>query len=88
MPSARTRQQSVKNTRLIAVNELGQRIGEYHPNAKWSDEDVNQVLELRDEGLGYKRIVKATGIPRRTVRDICGGRIRCQYADRWKRVAV
>lgn len=87
MSPMRTRQ-SIKNTKLVAVNEHGARIGEDHPLAKWTNEQVDLVFELRDQGWGYKRIVNATGMPKRTVRDICNGRRRCQYPDRWKRVVV
>jgi len=83
----RTRR-TTKDTKLVPVNALGSRIGEDHPNAKWTNEQVDLVFELRDKGWGYKRIVNATGMPKRTVRDICNGRRRCQYADHWKRVPV
>jgi len=72
----------------VAVNGDGRRIGESHPNSKWTDAQVYVVQRLYDEGLGYTRISRITRIPRRTVRDICNGRLRCQRADRVVRVAV
>lgn len=71
-------------TALVAVNEKGLRIGKTHPRAKYSDSEIDLVLELRDEGLGYKRIAKKLEMPIRTVRDICNGRRRCQTAARFR----
>ncbi|MFV0680000.1 hypothetical protein [Ottowia sp.] len=61
-----------------SFNERGWRIGQMHPRALYTDREVELVLELRDEGWGYKRIAKKMEMPRRTVRDICSARIRCQ----------
>ena len=74
--------------KTVAVNERGLRIGEDHPNARYTDGEVTMVLELRDEGWGYKRIAKALEMPKSTVRDICTGRRRCQCPATWKRVRV
>lgn len=76
------------NVRLVAVNELGARIGEDHPNAKYPNGLIDLVLALRDEGWGYKLICRVAQMPKRTVRDICNGRRRCQRPDRLKRVRV
>lgn len=78
----------IMKEKLVAVNELGQRIGEDHPNARHTNGVVQMVLRLHDEGFGYKRIARAMQMPRRTVRDICNGKRRCQYPDKWKRVRV
>lgn len=74
--------------KTVAVNERGLRIGEDHPNARYTDGEVAMVLELRDEGWGYKRIAKALEMPKSTVRDICTGRRRCQCPTTWKRVRI
>lgn len=50
--------------------------GQEHPRARYTDREVELVAELRRDGLGFKRIAKVMAIPRRTVRDICAGRIR------------
>lgn len=74
--------------KLIAVNNAGYRIGESHHRAKLTDEDVALILALRAAGLSYGEIARkwdaGVCISRSTVRDICLGRIRGQYPDRYK----
>jgi len=72
--------------RTIAVNERGLRIGEDHQNAKYTNHEVEMVLDLRDEKLSYREISVRMDMPKSTVRDICKGNRRCQTADRWKEV--
>lgn len=73
-------------TRTVAVNDLGLRIGEDHPNAKYTNHEIDLVLTLRDEGLSYSQIGNRMDMPKSTVRDICQGNRRCQTAKRWKTV--
>lgn len=77
-----------RNQKTVAVNERGYRLGEGHHNARYPDCVVDQVLFLREEGWGYKRIATAMEMPKRTVRDICDGKRRCQTASDWRRVRV
>lgn len=74
--------------KTVAVNDRGLRIGEDHPNARYTNGEVEMVLRLRDDGLGYKRIARAVEMPVRTVRDIIKGRRRCQMPADFKRVRV
>ena len=74
--------------KLIAVNESGLRIGEDHPNARYTNHEIELVLQLRDQGHGYGTIAKKMDMPKRTIRDICNGRIRCQIPTEFKRVRV
>ena len=74
--------------KLVAVNEQGKRVGEDHPNARYTNAEIEMVLSLRDEGFGYKRIAKMCDMPIRTVRTICNGQRRCQCPTAWKRVRV
>lgn len=74
--------------KVVAVNERGLRIGEDHPNVRYTDGEVAMVLGLYADGWGYKRIAKALEMPKTTVRDICKGRRRGQYAVKFKRVCV
>jgi hypothetical protein len=64
------------------------RIGEDHQNARYTNGEVEMVLSLRDQGLGYKRIAKLVEMPVRTVRCICNALRRSQCADRFKTVRV
>ena len=70
--------QSVWKKNQPLVNERGRRVGENHPRAKYSDSEITLLLELRDGGMGYKRLSEKMEMPMRTVRDICNGRRRCQ----------
>ncbi len=75
----------------VAVNASGYRIGESHHRAKLSDEDIDLILYLRDEGLSYAAIAAkwddGVTISKSTVRDICQGRIRAQRPDRYRPLA-
>lgn len=69
------------------VNEKGYRIGEAHPKAKLSDEDVDRIREYReDSGKSYGFIAMKFHISRFTVRDICTYRRRAQTPFRWVRI--
>lgn len=72
----------------VAVNSAGYRIGEGHHRAKLTDDDVDLILYLRDEGLSYAQIAAkfddGISVSKSTVRDICLGRIRAQLPDRYK----
>ncbi|MBU0593349.1 MAG: hypothetical protein KKH74_06375 [Gammaproteobacteria bacterium] len=74
--------------KTVAVNESGYRIGEDHPNARYTNGDVEMVLRLRDEGKGYGTIAKLVDMPKSTVRDICRSLRRCQCIANYKTVRV
>lgn len=69
--------------KLVAVNARGVRIGESHPKAVLTDNEIDVLLELRAEGWGYKRLARHFDVARTTVRNICSGKFRSQTADRW-----
>lgn len=75
-------------TKRVAVNAAGYRVGEDHHRSKLSDEDVDTILYLRDEGLSYAAIAakwdEDVTISKSTVRDICLGRIRAQQVDGYR----
>jgi hypothetical protein len=70
--------------RQYAVNEGGWRIGEDHPHARYTNAEIDLVLELRSQGAGYGRIAQKLDMPKATVQAICNGRSRCQVAARYK----
>ena len=74
--------------RVVGVNEAGLRVGQDHQNARYTDGEVRQVHELRDEGLSYNRIAEIMEMPKATVASICSGRRRCQSAVAWRTVCV
>lgn len=68
-------------TRMLAVNELGIRVGEDHQRAKLTNLEVDRLLELHEEhGIGYKRLANIFAIGIRTARDICAYTKRAQHA--------
>lgn len=71
--------------RVVAtVNDDGRIIGEDHPNARYTNEDVEHVQVLRAEGYTYDQIAKIMDMPVRTVRGYLGGSRRCQSVAGWK----
>lgn len=79
----------MKIIKMVATNDRGMRIGQYHHNARLSDATVDRIREMHeDEGLGYKKIAKALDLSLRTVRDICRYDRRAQTYEKWKRIEV
>lgn len=74
--------------KTVAVNDAGLRIGEDHPQARYTNHEIDLVLELRDEGRSYGYIACKMEMPKSTVRDICTGRRRCQSPAGFKKVAT
>jgi hypothetical protein len=77
-----------ESQRRVAVNEQGRRIGEDHPNARYTDGEIAMVHTLHEAGHGYRSIARIVQMPRSTVRDICIGRRRNQTASAWRTVRV
>jgi hypothetical protein len=63
----------------------GHKFGQRHHRAKFTNEEVDQILWLRDEGLTYSAIAAKWDDDKKiavtTVRDICLGRIRSAHSD-------
>ncbi|WP_059413433.1 hypothetical protein [Cupriavidus basilensis] len=70
--------------RTVAVNDQGMRIGEDHPRAKLTDADVERMLQLRAEGIGYKRLAAIFECSPSCVRYIVKGLRRGQPAMGWR----
>jgi hypothetical protein len=74
--------------KLVPANERGCIIGENHPRARLSDDDVSLIIELRALGLKLREIAAKFDdfeppIAVTTVGDICAGRRRGQSPRRW-----
>lgn len=72
-------------SKLVPRNDKGKIIGEAHHRAQLTDQDVELILYLREQGLTYPAIVGKFDdggfVPsRETVRDICLGKRRGQLA--------
>lgn len=60
----------------VAINEWNHPLGEHHSRAKHSDELVETMRVMHEEGLGYRRIARLLGVNLWTVRDIVAFRRR------------
>ncbi len=68
-----------KPTKLVAVqcNARGKPMGTSHHACRYSDEVVAKARAMREQGLSYKQIAAALGVPRRmTIWSWCNGRRR------------
>lgn len=66
------------------VNELGRRIGEGHPRARYSDTTVEQILLASEAGVSSQSIAAVLGMPPSTVRSIVNGQARRQEPSVWE----
>lgn len=71
-------------SRVIGVNEQGLRIGQYHQRAKLTDAQVEELLDLRADGWGYKRLAKKFSICKSQVRRIVAYAQRVQLSYVWR----
>lgn len=63
---------------MAGKSKPGLRYGENHPNAIYTDGEVENMRRLHDQGWGYKRISAKMEAPVRTVRDIVNYLKRCK----------
>ena len=72
--------------RLVGMNDRGVAIGQYHPRAKYPDELIDQIREMReDQRLPTREISARTGVSRRMVREICSYAKRAQTYTNWRK---
>lgn len=78
-----------KIIRYVATNDRGMRIGQYHPNAKLTDQEVEQIRDLHEfAGWGYRKIAQAYGVEKACVAKICRYEQRVETFNNWKRIEV
>lgn len=70
---------------MVPVNETGAALGQYNPNAKWTDAEVRAVLELAAYGMAARAIARKMEMPKSTVWAIVTGRMRDQIPHDWRR---
>jgi DNA invertase Pin-like site-specific DNA recombinase len=72
---------------IVAVNELGYRIGSSHHNCRVADETIDKIRDLHEEEeKSYRQIAKMLGLSKDFVAKVCRYERRAQTPDRWKRV--
>jgi len=72
---------------LIAINEIGRRVGQSHPQAKLTDRDVELMLTLRALNAAvwtYDALAEKFEVSKSQARNICLGRKRSQLPTDWK----
>ena len=72
------------STRTIAINDIGRRVGDSHHNAKLTNSEVDMLLEMHEQGMGYGRLSAKFEVSKSLVRDICKGKSRCQTPTDWR----
>ena len=72
---------------VVGVNEKNRRVGESHPQAKLTDADVDRLLAMRDQGIGWGTLAKMFDMSKTQVRRICLGQKR-QMATEWREVPL
>lgn len=71
----------------VAVVESGHRIGQAHLRAKLSDDDIELIRDIYDEGMvGYGTLAKAFNVPKWYIRDIVTFRRRAASPAAFKTV--
>lgn len=74
--------------RAVAIGETDRRVGQDHPRAVLSNHEVDQLLNLHDDGVSYLELAGIFGICKSAVAHIVKGRRRCQLPVRYKTVEV
>lgn len=78
-----------KNLRVVAVNEIGRRIGQDHPGAKLTDADVELIRDLHEcEGFSYRALAEKFGVSKMAICHIVKFRRRNQHPAAWRGVNV
>jgi len=72
--------------KTVGVNARGYRIGQWNQFAKFSDRVVEQIRQLRDDGMTYPSIAEKMEMSKWTVADICRHRRRAEIPARFKKV--
>lgn len=62
--------------RDIQRTDQGYRCGQHHHNSRYTDVVVNQVRDLQDSGLGWRRIARQLGLKPDWVKQVCAFRLR------------
>ncbi len=74
-----------RSAKLIAINELGKRIGEDHQHAKLTNEQVDRIRDLHEyHGLKYSQLAEMYGVSKSMIAGVCQYRRRAQTPFGWK----
>ncbi len=70
----------------VAIGESGRPVGESAPNAKYTDDEIDQVFTLRSQGYFYREISEMMDMPIRTIRTVLDGSRRNKHIVGWKKL--
>lgn len=75
--------------RRVQVNEIGYRVGESHPNAKLTDDQVEQLILDRGPDhsphMSLQQLANKWGMSKSGVKGIIDGNRRCQLST-WREI--
>lgn len=57
----------------IGLNEQGYRVGEYHQHAKLTNNDVELIFQLREDGFTYSQIAVKFDVSKSCIAHIING---------------
>lgn len=76
--SLKTTRKELQVERNKQTGEKGRRCGESHPNARYSDAEIELMRTMREElGYGYRRLARIWECSRGYMRDVLTYRRRC-----------
>lgn len=70
---------------MVPVGEKGDRLGQYHHRAVWTDAEIDEVFALADQGLTVSAIARKMEMPRSTVWAVVHGFLRGKTPSGWRR---
>lgn len=78
----------MRTHKTIPVSRSGRPLGEHNPSAKLTDDEVEFIRTIYDDGfVGYRTIGKAFGVHWSHIRDIVQYRWRATTPDRYRKVS-
>tara|TARA_R110000851_G_scaffold165169_2_gene309946 strand:+ start:155639 stop:155920 length:282 start_codon:yes stop_codon:yes gene_type:complete len=73
---------------VVAVNEYGIRLGQYHHRSKLTDHEVELIRRLHEEGLSYMQLADKFEVSKSAIAGICRYQRRAQTPCDWRTVVI
>jgi len=79
----------VKKRKTVKLSEKNRRIGDDHPKAKLTDEEIEEIRSLYDDEMyGYTALARKFNVPKSTIAMICRYERRNTFVARSKTVHI